>query len=81
MLSAQTASLLPTQSTGKAGNFCFVERIDPKGLSTFSQYTEFPPHRGFKLTSSTDLELGALTKWLDSWMLVRVSAGVSIVSS
>jgi hypothetical protein len=29
-----------------------VERPDPKGLSTFSQCTEFLPHRGFELTSS-----------------------------
>ncbi len=43
-----------------------VERPDPKGLSTFNQCTEFLPHRGFELMSSTDLELGALTKWLPS---------------
>jgi hypothetical protein len=29
-----------------------VERPDPKDLSTFSQCTELPLHRGFKLTSS-----------------------------
>jgi hypothetical protein len=29
----------------------FEERPDPKGLSTFSQCTEFLPHRGIKLMS------------------------------
>ncbi len=31
---------------------CPVERPDPKGLSTFSQCTEFLPHMGVELISS-----------------------------
>ncbi len=49
-----------------------AERPDPKGLFTFSQCIKFPMHRGFKLVS-LNLELGPLTKWLASWMLVLVS--------
>jgi hypothetical protein len=30
----------------------YRERPDPKGLSTFSQCTWFPPDRGFELMSS-----------------------------
>ncbi len=40
-----------------------VERPDPKGLSTFSQCTEFPPHSN---SCPQDLELVALTNWLAS---------------
>ncbi len=54
------------------------ERPDPKDLSTFSQCTEFPPYRGFEHTSSRS-GVSALTKWLASRMLVRVSAGFSTV--
>jgi hypothetical protein len=35
--------------------FTVVERPDPKGLSTFSRCTEFPPY------SPPDLEIGDLT--------------------
>ncbi len=43
------------ESTCSAGGTCpynTVERHDPKGLSTISQCTEFPPNRGFELISS-----------------------------
>ncbi len=33
----------------KPSDFLTVERPDPKGLSTFSQCTEFLPHRGWSL--------------------------------
>ncbi len=58
-----------------------VERPDPKGLSTFSQCIDFPPHRGFKLMSSGSWVIGALTKWLASRMLVWVLAGFSTRSN
>jgi hypothetical protein len=38
-----------------------VGRSDPKGLLTFSQFTQFPPHRGFEPCPPYP-ELGALTK-------------------
>jgi hypothetical protein len=47
------------------------------GLSFFSQWTELPLHRGFN-SWPPDLELGALTKWLASRMLVCVSAGFTL---
>ncbi len=57
-----------------------VERPDPlKGLSTFCQCTEFPP-QGDSNSCPPDMELGALTKWLASRMLVWVvSAGFSTI--
>ncbi len=50
-----------------------IERPDPKDLSTFSQCSEFLPHRGFELMSSRS-ESGVRcfnnSKWLASQMLV-----------
>jgi hypothetical protein len=47
--------------------FCYlVERPDPKGLSTFSQCTEFFCRTRDLNSCPPDLELGALTKWLAS---------------
>ncbi len=46
--------------------FCYlVERIDPKGLSTFSQCTEFC-RTGDLNSCPPDLDVCALTKWLAS---------------
>ncbi len=56
-----------------------VERPDPKSLSTFSQCTEFPPHRGFELMSSRSRVRLYVTKWLACRMLVLVSEGFSTV--
>ncbi len=55
-----------------------VERPDPKSLSTFSQCTELRCI-GDSSSYPPDLELGALTKWLASRMLVWVSAEFSTI--
>ncbi len=53
-----------------------VERPDPKGLSTFSQCMELPPQGSN--SCPPDLELGALTKWLQlAYASLSVSAGFS----
>ncbi len=60
----------------RRGHHC--RKTWPKGSFHFSQCTEFPTHREFKLMSSPDLELGALTKKLASRMLVWVSRQASL---
>jgi hypothetical protein len=57
----------------------FVEKPDPKGLSTFSKRTE-SRRTGDSNSGPPNLELDALNKWLAMPMLVLiVSAGFSTI--
>ncbi len=62
---------------GNNGKDQSVERPDPKDLSTF-QYTEFPLSQGDLNSYPPNMELGTLSNWLASRVLVRVSRQVSL---
>jgi hypothetical protein len=66
----QTDSVLHVRHDMITWGFTTVERLDPKDLSTL---VSAPPHRDSN-SCPPDLELGALTKWLASWMQVSKQA-------